>query len=95
MVFGFFPTQRFVSPPFRMGQVEMGSMGSNGLDSRKNLFFKRMTMHWNRLPKEVVRVSMPGDAQEILRYGTQGHGSMGMVGIGWQLNLMTLDVFFN
>jgi len=40
-------------------------------------------------------VPIPGSIQKPCRRGTSGHGLAGMVGLGWQLGLMILEVFSN
>jgi len=40
-------------------------------------------------------VSIPGGVEKTCRCGTLGHGLAGMVVLGWQLDLMTLEVFSN
>jgi len=41
------------------------------------------------------RVTIPGGVQTPRRCGTSGHGLAGVVGLGWQLDLMILEVFSN
>jgi len=40
-------------------------------------------------------VTIPGDVEKPCRCGISGHGSAGMLVLGWWLDLMILDVFFN
>jgi len=40
-------------------------------------------------------VAIPGGIQKMCRYGTSGHGLAGMVVMGWQLDLIILEVFSN
>ena len=40
-------------------------------------------------------VTIPGGVQKTCRCGTSGHGLAGVVVIGWQLDLMILEVFSN
>jgi len=39
--------------------------------------------------------TIPGGAQKTCRYGTSGHGLIGMVVLGGWLDLMILEVFYN
>jgi len=38
---------------------------------------------------------MPGGVQKVCRYGTSGHGLLGMVMLGRWLDLMILEIFFS
>ena len=38
-------------------------------------------------------LTMPGGVQKMRRRGTSGRGLVGMVVLGWQLDLMILEVF--
>jgi len=40
-------------------------------------------------------VTIPGSVQETCSCGTLGHGLVGMVVLGWQLDLMSLEIFSN
>ena len=40
-------------------------------------------------------VPIPGGVQKMCRHGTLGHGLVGVVMLGWQLDLMILEVFSN
>ena len=40
-------------------------------------------------------VTIPGGVQKTCRCGTSGYGLVGMVVLGWQLDLVTLEIFSN
>jgi len=40
-------------------------------------------------------VPIPGGVKKTCRCGTSGHGLVGLVVLGWQLDLMVLEVFSN
>ena len=40
-------------------------------------------------------VTIPGEVQETCRCGTLGYGLVGMVVLGWRLDLKILEVFSN
>ena len=40
-------------------------------------------------------VTIPGGVQEVCRYGTEEHGLVSMMRMGWWLDLMILVVFSN
>jgi len=40
-------------------------------------------------------VSIPGGLQKMCRHSTLGHRLVGMVALGWWLDLMILEVFSN
>jgi len=40
-------------------------------------------------------ITIPGGVKKTCRCGTSGHGSAGMVVLGWRLEMMILEVFSN
>ena len=40
-------------------------------------------------------VTIPGGVQDMRRFGTEGHGLVGMVGVGWLVGLVILLVSSN
>jgi len=65
------------------------------LDISKNVVTERSVKHWNRLSREVVESPSLKMFKKPCRYGTSGHGLVGMVVVyGW-LDWMNLEVFSN
>jgi len=57
------------------------------------------TNYWKLAPEQDVQgggeVTVTGGVHEIWSWGTEEHGFLGMLGMGWQLDWMILEVFSN
>ena len=61
------------------------------LDIRRNLLSERVVMHWHRLPREVVKSPY---LEVLKKHGDVAlRDTVGMVGMGQQLDLTFLVVF--
>ena len=73
-------------------QVTGNRMRENGL--RLHLYWKS-GQALEQAAQESGGVTIPGDVKKTCRYGTSGHGLADMVVLGWQSDLMILEVFSN
>jgi len=61
---------------------------------RKDFFCERVVKHW-KSGQGSGGVTIPGAVQEEGTCGTEGHGFVAMVVMGWWLDLIILEVFSN
>jgi len=69
----------------------------------ESLFIQVMSLMYSHSEQQICSeaaqesggVTSLGGVKKICRYGTSGHGLVGMVVMGWQLDLMILEVFSN
>ena len=69
------------------GDGLMLCQGKFGLDVRKNVLPERVVRHWHRMPRD-GGVTVPRGVQ-----GRRRTWLVGLVGVGWWLDLVTLAVF--
>ena len=64
------------------------------MDIRNNFFSKRVVLQWHRLPREVVESPSLEVFQSRVDVALRTW-SVGMVGMGWRLDQVILEVFSN
>jgi len=65
------------------------------LDIRKKFLYRKSCEALEQAAQGSGGVIVPGGVQKACKYGTSGHGLVGMVVMGQWLNLMILKVFSN